>query len=323
MRSKRKMKVPPELLSFFKKEDNFFIATHINPEPDALGSSLALSMALESLGKKTIVYDKDPVTELYRFHPGHERFTHLTSRLQTSDYRLILLDCNTPARAGIEGLAFKSSAVMDHHETETDFGDIRWIEPDAAATGLLVFYLVKDMGVKITQEIAVNLYAAISIDTGTFRYSNTTSEVLRVGAELIEAGASPSLISDKLYNTWTGQRFCLFIMSLNTLEIKDNIAFTYVTREMFEKTGTGSEDTENFANFPRMMRDIRVSVFLREVEDNFWKVSLRSKGDLNVAYIASSFKGGGHKNAAGFQIKAALESAKEAILKAILSLRIV
>ena len=323
MRSKGKMKVPPELLSFLKREDNFFIATHINPEPDALGSSIALSLALESLGKKAVVYDRDPVAGLYRFLPGHEIYTHSTTGVPTADYFLVLLDCNKPARAGLEGITFKSSAVIDHHETEANYGSIRWIEPDAAATGLMIFYLIKDLGLKITKEIAVNLYAAVSIDTGTFRYSNTTAEVLRVGAELIEAGADPSFISDRLYNTWTNRRFCLFIMALNTLEIKDSIAFIHVTREMFEKTGTSSEDTENFANFPRMMSDIRVAVFMREVEENFWKVSLRSKGDMNVAPVASSFKGGGHRNAAGFEIKVPLEVAKETILKAILSSRMV
>ena len=313
------MRVPPDLLSLLRKKDKFFIATHINPEGDAIGSSLALSMALGSIGKQTVLYDRDPIPEFYRFLPGHERFTNSISPLVTSHLPLILLDCNSLERAGLDGLSFEYSAVIDHHETENDFGDVRWIEPEAAATGIMVFHLITGLGIKITKEMAINLYTAVAIDTGTFRYSNTTAEVLRVSAELIEAGASPVYISNSLYEAWSEKRFALLIMALNALEIRDNVAITVVTREMYEKTGTGPEDTENFSNFPRMMRDIKISVFFREIGDNYWKVSLRSKGDTNVAGIATLFDGGGHKNAAGCKIKANLESAKEALLKAITS----
>jgi bifunctional oligoribonuclease and PAP phosphatase NrnA len=309
------MKVPPDLVSFLKENDNFFIATHISPEPDALGSSLALSMALESLGKKTIVYDRDTVPEFYRFLPGYEKFIHSTTHVQTSACNLMLLDCNTPDRAGIEGMAFRSSTVIDHHETEKGFGDLRWIVPDAAATGILIFSLIKELGTAITKDIAVNLYAAISIDTGTFRYTNTTADVLRVAAELVEAGASPAFISDNLYNIWSDRRFSLLIASLNTLDIRDGVAFTHVTQAMFKKTGTGPEDTENFANLPRTMKHIRISAFFRQIGENYWKASLRSKGALNVAEIAVSFGGGGHRNAAGYTFKGTFEAAIEALLK--------
>ncbi len=308
------MKVPPEVLSFLKEQDRFFIATHINPEGDALGSSIALSMALEAMGKTTVVYDRDSVPEYYRFLPGHERVASSTSDLQTADFHLALLDCNIPERAGINGVQFRRVLVIDHHETEKDFGDIKWVRPDAAATGMMVFYLIKELGMKITQEIAVNLYAALTIDTGTFRYANTSAEVLKVAAELVEAGANPAFISTNLYETWSEKRFRLFIMALNTLEIRENVAFTAVTRGMFRETATTAEDTENFSGVPRMMKDIKISAFFRETDENHWKVSLRSKGDINVSRIASVFGGGGHKNAAGYRIKAPLNNAKEILM---------
>jgi phosphoesterase RecJ-like protein len=308
------VKVPHDLISFLKKENGFFLATHINPEADALGSSLALSMALGTLGKETVVYDRDGVPEFCKFLPRHERVVSSTANIAPSEMNLVLLDCNTPERAGIEGLNFKSVAVIDHHRTEKDFGDIKWIVPEAAATGVMVFYLLKKLGVKLTQEMAVNLYTAIAIDTGTFRFGSTTSDVLKVAAELADAGVKPGFISNSLYESWTEKRFHLLIMMLNTLEIRDGVAFTYVTREMFNKTGTGPEDTENFAGFPRMMKDIIMSAFFRETGGNEWKVSLRSKGDTDVAKIAESFRGGGHKNAAGYEIKADLESAKKYLL---------
>jgi bifunctional oligoribonuclease and PAP phosphatase NrnA len=308
------LKVPPEILSFLKKDDRFFIATHINPEGDALGSSIALSLALETMGKTTIVFDRDSVPEYYRFLPGNERVVSSVSELPTMDLNLVLLDCNVPERAGIDGLQFRNTMVIDHHETEKDFGDIKWVIPDAAATGMMIFYLIKELGMKITREIAVNLYAALAIDTGTFRYANTSSEVLKVAAELLESGANPAFISTNLYETWSEKRFRLFIMALNTLEIREGVAFTSVTRGMFRETATTAEDTENFSGFPRMMKDVKISAFFRETDEAHWKVSLRSKGDINVAFFASSFGGGGHKNAAGYMIRAPLKTAQENLL---------
>jgi phosphoesterase RecJ-like protein len=310
------LKVPRKLLSFLRKEEMFLIATHISPEADAIGSCIALSMALETLGKKTILYDKDTIPEFYRFLPGHKKFTNSIPPFVSRHSPIILLDCNSLERAGVEGMRFKYAAVIDHHETETDFGNIRWIEPGAAATGMMIFYLIKKLGVKITQEIATNLYSAIAVDTGTFRYGNTTEEVLRVCAELIEAGANASYISSSLYETWSEERFALFVRNLNTLEIRDNIAMTFVTKEMYKKTGTGPEDTENFSSFPRIMKNIKMSAFFREIRNNYWKVSLRSRGDIDVAGIATFFQGGGHKNASGYKIKASLDSAKKSLIKA-------
>ncbi|MFH1014766.1 MAG: bifunctional oligoribonuclease/PAP phosphatase NrnA [Nitrospirota bacterium] len=309
---------PKELLHFLKKENNFVIAAHISPDGDALGSSIALSMALESLGKKTIVYDKDPVPEFYKFLPGSERFTDSIQNSKFKIQNLILLDCNDAERAEIGKLQFASSAVIDHHETVRDFGDIKWIDPKSPATGLMIFYLIKELGVTVTKEIAVNLYAAIAIDTGTFRYSNTTSDVLRAAAELVETGADPSYIAENLYETWTESRLRLLLKVFNTLEIHNDIAVTHVTLEMFRETGAAIADTETFPGFPRKLRSIKISALFREIEDNYYKISLRSKGrDVNVAKIAEMFGGGGHSNAAGYNIRADFRTAKEALLKAV------
>ena len=312
------MHIPDELIQFIAREKKFFVATHINPEGDALGSALALAMALESMGKEAIVYDRDPVPESYRFLPGHERFTTSLQSLTFNGPPLILLDCNEPGRAGIDSVPVPFSAVVDHHETEKEFGQIRWIEPRAAATGVMVYALLKKLGVQVTRDMAMNLYTAIAIDTGTFRYSNVTSDVLRAAAELVDAGADPAAIAEGLYETWSRGRFTLLIGVLNTLEISDGLVITVATKEMFTRTGTSAEDTENFSNFPRMMKESEVSAFFRETEDG-WKVSLRSRGSVNVAQIAAGFRGGGHRNAAGYRVKGDLKKAKESLIKAVKS----
>jgi len=321
------LKVPWSLLAFLNREKQFFIATHINPEADALGSSLALAIALESIGKETMVYDKDPIHEFYKFLPEYDRFINAIPNFRSfatgepgwggEISNLVLLDCNHPERAGLENIKFTNSAVIDHHETEKEFGEIKWIEPQAPATGVMVYYILKELGLTITKDIATNLYSAIAVDTGTFRYSNTNSEVLKIAAELIEAGAEPSFIAENLYETWTENRFRLLMEVLNTIEIENNIAVTRVTLDMFKETATGAADTENFTGFPRMLRSIKVSALFREIENTFYKVSLRSKGRINVAKIAESFGGGGHRNAAGYMIQADFNTAKELLLKSI------
>ncbi len=180
----------------------------------------------------------------------------------------------------------------------------------------MIFSLIKAVGVALTGDISTNLYTAIAVDTGTFRYSNTSSEVLKASAELIEAGANPALIAECLYERWESNRFDLLVMTLNNLEIKNNVAMMHITKDMFQKTDTTPEDTENFSNFPRTIKSVKISALFRDLGDGFWKASLRSKGDVNVAKIAELYGGGGHKNAAGFKIKGSLKSAKEKLLRA-------
>jgi bifunctional oligoribonuclease and PAP phosphatase NrnA len=311
------MKTPREIISVFKKEKVFFLSTHIHPDADAIGSVLALSFALESLGKQTYIYNKDRIPAQYRFMKGHKRFKSSVRNIIGKKPVLVLLDCNSPERAALERYSFRTSVVIDHHETERDFGDIRWVNPAAAATGLMIFYLIKSLGIVLTKEMSENLYSAISADTGTFRFSNTSAEVLRAGAELLDSGADPELVSESLYNHWERNRFELFMDTLNNLEITDNLAIMHITREMLQTTGTLPEDAENFANFPKMIREIKIAALFRETGDGSWKVSLRSKGNINVAKTAEFFGGGGHRNAAGFRISGSLDSVKKKFLAAV------
>ncbi len=308
----------PELLRFLKESDNFLIAVHISPDADAIGSSLALSMMLRGIGKKTVLLSKDLIPSQYLFLPEASDFLTLES-YRDSGYRadnLILIDCNEMKRAGIDGsnapkFNFDKIAVIDHHETDKSFGDIRWIVPESPAVGLMIYYILKQFDTKITEEMATNLYAAISFDTGNFRYENTTPEVFSAAAELAASGAKPHLIYSSLFEKWTLNRFNLMISVMNSLEVQDGIAIAAVTKEMLEQTSTSEDDTENFVSLPRILESVEVSIIIREAKDNYYRVSLRSKSSANVAEIASSFGGGGHKNAAGFRTQADLETLKE------------
>jgi len=303
-----------EVVSSLNKEDCFLLTGHINPEGDAIGSSLALAEGLSRLGKKITLFSQDPIPELYRFLPGWEEFLN---ELPGSEYALVLLDCSRRERAGIKQDAeFRKIVVIDHHETECEPGSLCFIDSKSPATGMLVYEILKALGVKPTRTMAMNLYAAISTDTGIFRYDNTTPESLEVAAELVRAGAEPALISEKVYETWTKERMSLLCLGLGSLELRDGIAVMAISRDMFEKTGTGLEDTEHFTIFPRMLKDVRVAAFMTEIERDVVKTSLRSKGDVNVREIAEKFGGGGHRKASGYRVKAPLEKAKEMLFKA-------
>ncbi len=306
--------VPKKLLDFLLQGKNFLIATHINPEGDAFGSALALSIALESLGKKTFVYCKDPVPEFYKFLPHHKK---VSASLPDSKQLppLILVDCNTTERAGLEEVQIKPSAIIDHHEAEENFCNVKWIEPHASATGILIYHVIKKLGMEITKPIANNLYTAIAVDTGIFRHNNTNAEAMQIASELIEAGADPYVIAENLYETWSENRFKLLLKVLATTEIHNSIAITKVTLDMFEETGSNAADTENFINFTQMMESIKVSALFRELGKNSFKVSLRSKKEtVNVAKIAEMFGGGGHKQAAGYKVHSDFGTAKQKLL---------
>jgi len=331
---------PAELMEILKTGNNFLIATHVNPDGDAIGSAAALAIALGKMGKTAVLLDKHHIPDQYRFLPYNERF-HTFESLHAAGYKpgdfsmLMLLDCNDPERIGLEKTRQSSSAedlkealaggmrtiVIDHHQTRRPFGDVKWIEPKAAATGLMVFCLIKGLGITITAEMATNLYAAIVIDTGNFRFENATSAVFRVGAELIDCGARPHIIYRELYESWSDNRFKLYLNVIESLEIRDDVVFSLVTKKMFEATSTSPDDTENFVSFPRILKNINVSVMFREIGHDEYKVSLRSKDDLNVVRIAEIFEGGGHKNAAGCRIKADIETAKALIFEKIKALQ--
>jgi phosphoesterase RecJ-like protein len=334
--SDNKLVPPIELLDTLRSRDKFLLATHINPDGDAIGSSVALAMALEQLGKKVALVDKHWIPTQYNFMPGHDRFysyeTLQAAGLSSSDFdTLVLLDCNSPERIGLEdkeqhpaieemkaALAKGMfSIVIDHHATERGFGNVRWITPKAAATGLMVYEIIRALGLALTPEIAQNIYTAVIIDTGNFRFDNTNSEVFRVAAELIDHGASPSRIYENIYESFSGNRFRLYLKVIGSMEITGHCAFQTVTKKMLEETSTVADDTENFVSFPRLMEDIKVSVLIRELGPDECKVSLRSKGEIDVGKVAEHFNGGGHRNAAGCRIKADIDTVKKLVLQQI------
>lgn len=305
------MEVPNNLLQAFRKAESFLLVTHMGPDGDAIGSALGLYHALRAIGKKATLLDVDPVPKIYKFLPGHEAFVSQVPSGEPD--MLVMLDCGEMERTGFDDLPGKTRAIIDHHLTERDFGDIRWVIPKASSTGEMVYHLACALGVEIDEDMALCLFTAIFTDTGGFRYSGATSSSFRAAAHMVDKGVAPWYVTEHVYESPSIERVTLMGKAMAKLKLRGPVALIAVTDGMYRETGTSAEDTENFANMARGINGVEVGIFLRQLAPDSFKVSMRSKGRVNVAAIAESLGGGGHHNAAGAVLKGTLEEAEKRI----------
>lgn len=319
------MTLPEKIVEIIKNESNFLILTHSTPDGDAFGSAISLKIFLETLGKEATVYTEHPIPSQYQFLPGIDKVKDIKNLSTDAFNVIVLVDCNNPSRVSYDKEIVEivkkfegKKIIIDHHIEDgksVEFTPYRWIEPDVAATGLMIHKLIKTMNGKINHQIATNLYTAIIVDTGNFQFDNTTEEVFLVASELVRAGAKPSFIYQNAFESWSENRFRLFQKMLNSVEIISSVAIACINKKLFDETATTEPDTERFVEFLRILKNVTVSALLREVEQGFIKVSLRSKGDCDVSKIAREFGGGGHKNAAGYRTSLNMEEAKQKLIE--------
>ena len=308
------------LLKLIKTNKKFLIVSHISPEGDAIGSSIALALGLEKMGKSVYVINRDPVPDILKFLPSAKI---VTRKIPSGKFDVMfIVDCPNMERTGLKNLRAKITVTIDHHLLLSQVipkQSLNLIDPKASATGELVYKLLHSLHVTIDKAIATNLYTAILTDTGGFRYSNTTPESLKIASRLVAAGADPWEITKEVYENFSFNRLRLVSLCLPTIEKKGKITSITVTRNMFKKTKTSIEDAENIVDFPRQIKGSEVALLFREDRRNLYKISLRSKGKVNVAKIAKTFGGGGHANAAGCKLTGSLREIKEKIFKAVKS----
>ena len=314
------------VLEAVRAKGHILLTTHSNPDGDALGSLLGMTDILEGMGKQVLGYLEEPVSPLYRFLPGCAQVQTDIDKVRAfvtqanGDLLTLCLDCGDAKRLGKnnqELMSFRPVMVIDHHQGNDGFGDGAWVEPHRSSTGEMIFDLAAALGAEISSRAAECLYAAITTDTGSFRYESTSSHTFAAASELVRRGVRPEIISNNLYDNYTLGRLRLMQEVLATLEMheRDRIAIIRVTQKMLERTFTTMEDTEYFINFPRAVRSVRVAVFLKEVDPNVVSVSLRAKGQCDVSLVAAQFGGGGHRNASGFRIKGqGLDAVRDALL---------
>lgn len=307
------------LIEIIERHESFFLVSHIDPDGDAIGSLIAMLLLLERNGKKAVAYDRDGVPEIYRFLKCSDRITSTVPSSETFDVA-IFLECPNPGRAGEEcGKLLERISEwvnVDHHEDNAGFGKINIVRPDFSAVGEIIYRLFEKMGEPIDDIVAEAVYTAIMTDTGSFKYSNTTPECHEIAARLIEKGIKPYVVYQQVFENLGASAALIAAKAYGTLETEDSISCITITRKMLEETGATAEDTHDIVSFGRAIEGIEVALLFRETEADI-KVSLRSKNRVNVSKIAASFEGGGHKRAAGCNIKGTMEEVKENIFAAV------
>jgi len=299
-----------------KNSQRIAITCHIRPDADCIGSGLALFYMLKQMGKDVFFYNIDkapfPLTELPGYHVIEYR------QIYPSPFDIVvLLEGGTEDRTGMNHLDKYFTVNIDHHATSSHCCNINWIDSGAGAAGELVYDLAKELNIKWTREIGFNLYAAISSDTGSFRYSNTTARGLHIASELVKkCHFAPVEVSDLLFNSNHLEKVQMIQKVLATLELQlDNrVALIVFKREFLNHLSLKEIETEDVISIARSIRNVEVTLFLKEIEDNHFRVSIRSRGDICSQEVARTFNGGGHPHAAGFFFKGDLASAKKEII---------
>lgn len=305
------------LLEVFRASPRFILTSHARPDGDALGSVLALAEVLDQLGRQTDVVFADPVPLIYRTLPNVERIHHTPSAADIADHSIpaILLECDGIARTGLLGLEDRPLINIDHHASGRDFASINWIDEHACAVGAMIYRIALAAKVEITPSMATCLYTSILSDTGAFTYSSTNADTFALAHDLAVRGASPSQIARDLYFSNPASKIRLLGAALTNLQCEGSVAWSWVTSEDMERTGADAEDCEGVVNYLISIAGIESAVFLRELPlASQFRLSIRSKGKLDVSLVAESFGGGGHRNASGCTIDGPLREATERIL---------
>src|ERR1017187_503394 len=302
-----------EILHVLQNGERFLVCSHSRPDGDAVGSVLAMGMLLEQMGKCADLVTADRVPAIYRGLPGAGGIRHAL-RVHGPCDAAILLECDGLERSRLRGLEDFFVINIDHHISGRPYAHLNWIDSGAASVGELVYRLVKAAGATISPEMATCLYTTVLTDTGGFCYGSTRASTFALARELVEAGANPIRIAQDVYFSTSASRLLLFGAALNNLNREGRLAWMWVTHKDIVRTCATEEDCEGIVNYALSIAGVEVAAFLRELPERGIRLSLRSKGKVNVAAIAERLGGGGHEAAAGCTLEGPLGSATAQIL---------
>lgn len=291
---------PAALVAAIHAGRRFVIASHQRPDGDAIGSAMAMALALRAMGKDaSVVTDAVPPVFLQPF-PAVDGIRITTEVTETFDAALIM-ECSDLSRTGVKGLDRSPVFNIDHHPGNTGYGSLQWIDQSAAACGEMVCTLIDALGVPLTPDIATHIYLAVLTDTGSFHFSHLSPRTYEVARRSVEAGANPQWIARTHYDSNRLARVRIFGAVLNDMVILGGgkVALLTVTRKLMDDLGGTSDDLEGLINFPLTVKEIEAVAFVKEAGDHDWRVSMRSKGTVDIGAVARNFGGGGHTNAAG------------------------
>ncbi len=310
------------------KSSNVLVTSHVQPDGDALGSLIAMGLALSACGKKITLYTKDELPKAFRFLPSANRIVHHLDNIDTFD-TAVVLDCGDLQRVGEMALKINTIPTViniDHHITNTGFGNFQIVDPSACATAEIIYRLIKEMKIPISRIMAFSIYTGIMTDTGSFRFSNTNQEAFAICEEMVGLGVDPTFVAGHVSVTYSLSRIKLLNMVLESIEVSENgrLSLMTLTQDMLNKTNSKPEDLGRLINYARHIENVKVAALIFESKNggsfepdskHQFHISLRSDGTVNVAEIASKYGGGGHKSAAGFNMTTTLQTIRSKILR--------
>ena len=312
-----------QIAELLRTKQRFVVMSHFRPDGDALGCTLAMGLCLQQLGKDVTMWNEDGCLEKFTFLPGSENVSQPSAEPQSFDVALVL-DTAVKDRVGkcLASVAHADVWVnIDHHISNPRFGDLNYIDSTSPATGQILFELFRQCGLPLTYGMADNLYVAISTDTGSFQYPNTTARTYEIGAVLVKLGVKVGDLSQRIYESYPRRRIELLKSLLNNLSFtsNDRVASFSLTQEVSKGLGVLPEDNEGLIDTIRAVQGVVVAAFFEELEDGRVRVSLRSKDAklTDVCKVAQTFGGGGHTLAAGIRMTGPLDAAKQKVLTAI------
>ncbi|HWI66098.1 MAG TPA: bifunctional oligoribonuclease/PAP phosphatase NrnA [Symbiobacteriaceae bacterium] len=304
------------------ESDSILVFYHVSPDGDCIGSTLGMVHALKKAGKRVQAVGADPVPRIYDYMPGCDTLFVPWAEVEGEWDLALILDCGDLDRVGAALPVVrkaKRTLNVDHHITNDAFGDDNYLDFTAAATGELVYLIIRELGVPVDFHIATCLYTAIAADTGGFKYDNSAPRTFRIAADLVEAGARPYEIASAIWENESMARLSLLSQALSTLQVDPTgqIAWISVTREMLDRTGASEEDVDGLVNYARKVAGVEVGLLFRECPDGRVRCGLRSRRQVDVGTIAKQFGGGGHARAAGCGVGTDIEEARHQVLSAV------
>ena len=291
-----------------RKRRRFVLTSHVRPDGDAIGSQLAMAYALRALGKEVRVVNRDPAPAALLDFPGVADI-EIAERVDDPGDAVIVMESGDLSRTGVAGLDRGFVINIDHHLGNTMYGALNWFDLSAAACGEMVFDLIRELGVPLTREIATHVYVTILTDTGSFHYSSISPKTFDICRQCMEAGVDPPAIARSIFDSNSLGRLKLFGAVLSRMELDDTgrLATIVVDRRLAAACDGTYEDTEGVINLPLTVKEIQAVVFFKENGPNDWRISMRSKGDIDINIVAKRFGGGGHKNASGCSARGRFE----------------
>jgi phosphoesterase RecJ-like protein len=289
-----------QIADAIRSRRRFVVVSHARPDGDAIGSQVAMALALRALGKDVRMVAHDPAPQQMQDFPAVADI-QLVEQLDDLGDAVIFMECGDVHRPGVNGLDKGFVINIDHHPGNTMYGAMNCIDLTAAACGEMVFDLIAALGVPLTIEIATHIYLTILTDTGGFHYSHISPRTFDICRRCVEAGLDPTAVSRAIYDNNNLGRVRIWGAVLNAMQLSADgrVATLAMDRALAARCGATYDDTEGLINFPLTVKEIQAVVFFKESGPGDWRISMRSKGDVNVNAIAREFNGGGHTNASG------------------------